>query len=63
MRVRPVPTAIPDRYTGQIIAGTTRPVREHMLPGKDLRAVNWSHAAGELILIIVGILIAPAISD
>ncbi|MFC1688773.1 DUF6090 family protein [Pseudomonadota bacterium] len=34
-----------------------------MRPSKVVRAVNWRHAAGELVLIVAGILIALAISD
>ena len=34
-----------------------------MYPINLIRAVNWRHAVGELILIVVGILIALAISD
>jgi Asp-tRNA(Asn)/Glu-tRNA(Gln) amidotransferase A subunit family amidase len=32
-------------------------------PSKILKAVNWRHAVGELLLIVAGILIALAISD
>lgn len=34
-----------------------------MRPARVVRAVNWRHAIGELLLIVVGILIALAISD
>lgn len=34
-----------------------------MKPKNLVRAVNWRHAAGELILIVTGILVALAISD
>jgi hypothetical protein len=34
-----------------------------MRPSKIVRAVNWQHAIGELVLIVVGILIALYISD
>lgn len=34
-----------------------------MHPSKVVRAVNWRHALGELLLIVAGILIALAISD
>jgi len=34
-----------------------------MRTAKLIRAVNWRHAVGELILIVAGILIALAISD
>ncbi len=34
-----------------------------MRPAKVVQAINWWHALGELVLIVVGILIALAISD
>ena len=34
-----------------------------MRPSRILKAVNWQHAVGELVLIVAGILIALAISD
>jgi len=34
-----------------------------MRPSKVVRAVNWTHALGELLLIVTGILLALAISD